>query len=392
MQPPSFHSIINALADRLGLPIVLEDADQQLIAYSPHYDITDHIREQTILRRTTSQVAADVFKRHNLAEQTDPFVVPADPDAGALARLCIPVRYLDGVLGYAWVLLPSETVDPAALQLAREAQEQLPLAMLAESRVRARESESVLSLVSPDTETRVSGLTDMESRGGFDPPRQLVVVVCSGPSWDDVGIRGTFWTAAWAPDTSQQLRGVTAREGVAVISVRPGPNEEMAPVLERALNHVGQQSKDAKLVLGVGGRVATPDEAHESYRQARLAARVALRPTGVGPVAWWDRLGVYRFLSQLPMQTLAAAVDPRMQRLVSEHPIFTATLECYLANTGAIGVVAETLHVHRTTLYYRLDRIRSLGLDPTDGTDRITAVSSLAALRLMGRWPLRRSS
>lgn len=391
MQPPSFQSIVNGLADRLGLPIVLEDADQQLIAYSPHYGVTDHIREQTILRRTTSQVAADVFRRFDLPEQTDPFIVPASPTDGVMARLCIPVRYLDVVLGYAWVLLPEGSLDAAGLGLAREAQQQLPLAMLAESRVRARESDSVMSLVSPDPESRVQGLTDIESRGGFEPPRRLVVVVCSGPSWEDVGIRGTFWSAAWASASTYQLRGVTGREGVAIISVRKDPKEELTPLLDRALSHVGQQSSQAKLVVGVGGTVETPDEVHESYRQARLAARVALRDTGTGPVAWWADLGVYRFLTQLPLQTLGAAVDPRMSELVDNHPILTETLECYLTHAGAITTVAAALHIHRTTLYYRLDRIRSLGMDPADGVDRTTATASLAALRLLGRWPPRRT-
>ncbi len=63
-----------------------------------------------------------------------------------------------------------------------------------------------------------------------------------------------------------------------------------------------------------------PDNGHEACRQARLAARVALRDTGIGPVAWWDRLGVYRILSQLPTQTLAGAVDPQVRRLVEAHP------------------------------------------------------------------------
>lgn len=387
MEPLPVQSIINGLADRLGLPIVLEDADQQLIAYSPHYGITDHIREQTILRRSTSQADADVFRRHDPAAHTDPFVVPADPLAGVLARLCIPVRYLDTILGCAWVLLPGGSADSAALALARETQEQLSLAMLSESRVRARESESVLSLISSDTDTRIQGLTDIEARGGFEPPRRLVVAVCSGPSWADMGIRGTFWTAAWASDPLHQLRGVTSREGVAIISVRGEPDQEVGGLLDRALVHVGQQSRTVRLVVGVGAPVETPDQAHESYRQARLAARVALSATGVGPVAWWQRLGIYRFLSQLPTQTLHTAVDPRVAVLASDHPVLAETLECYLAHSGAVGVVADALHIHRTTLYYRLERVATVGLDPSKGSDRTTAAASLAALRLLGRWP-----
>ncbi|MGI9018106.1 MAG: PucR family transcriptional regulator [Euzebya sp.] len=388
MLTPSIQGIVNGLADRLGLPVVLEDANQQLVAYSPHYDLMDRVREETILRRTTTQGVVDIFEAFDIVSQTLPTVIPANMAEGRLARLCIPIRYLDAVLGYAWVLLREEGVDADAFATAVQAQEQLGLTMLAESRVRARESDSLLSLISSDTDSRVQGLIDVESRGGFEAPRRLVVVVCSGPAWHDAGVRGSFWTAAWAPEAQYQLRGVTAREGVALISIRTTPGEEVGGMLTRALRHVSHHREDAALVIGVGGVVDTPDESHESYRQARLAARVALRDTGVAPVAWWDQLGVYRFLTQLPMQTLAASVDPRVASLVAGHPSFAETLECYLQESGAIGVVAKSLHIHRTTLYYRLDRVRSMGIQPNSGEDRTAVMTSLAALRLLGRWPL----
>jgi hypothetical protein len=391
---PSLQDIINGLADRLALPVVLEDVNQQLLAYSAHHDVTDRMREETILRRSTSQRVVDLFGRYGLADRGTPFVVPAVPDIGMLARLCIPVRYLDAPLGFAWVLLPDGTVTPEAMAAALDVQEQLSLAMLAESRVRARESDSLLSLISPDPDTRVQGLIDVEARGGFEAPRRLVVVVCSGPAWEDAGIRGSFWTAGWAGEPRYQLRGITAREGIALVSVRADPQPEVGGQLGRALAHVRQQRPEASssLVLGVGGVAGSPDEAHESYRQARLAARVALRDTGLGPVAWWDALGLYRFMAQLPLRTLADAVDPRIGALVETQVGLVETLECYLQHVGAIAVVAEALHIHRTTLYYRLDRLRERGLDPMRADDRAAAAASLAALRLLGRWPLRPSS
>lgn len=389
MGPPSLQGIINGLADQLGLPVVLEDANQQLMVYSPHYDVSDRIREETILRRTTAQRVVDWFGPFDIAGQPDPFVVPGDADAGILPRLCIPIRYLDAILGYAWVLLPDGQVDAAGTAAAIEARDVLSLAMLAESRTRARESDSLLSLVSPDAETRIQGLIDVEARGAFDPPRQLLVAVCSGPDWDEAGIRGAFWTARWAAAPHHQMRGVTARDGIALVSMRAGGEDDAITLVRRALAHVTQarSGRTTRLVIGVGGLVGRPDRVHEAYRQARLAARVALRDTGTGPLAWWDRLGVYRILAQLPTQTLAEAVDPRVDALAVRQPEIARTLECYLEHAGAITAVAEALHIHRTTLYYRLERLRAAGLDVASGTERLTAHTGMAALRLLGRWP-----
>lgn len=389
MVSPSLQGIINSLADQLGLPVVLEDANQQLIVYSPHYEISDRIREETIMRRSTAKRVVDWFGPFDIAAQADPFVVPGDPDSDILARLCIPIRYLDAMLGYAWVLLPDGQVDDAGMAASLDARDHLSVAMLAESRTRARESDSLLSLVSPDADTRIQGLIDVEARGAFDPPRQLLVAVCSGPDWDEAAIRGAFWTARWAAAAQHQMRGVTSRDGIALVSIRDGGQSDAITLVRRALTHVTQvrSGRTARLVIGVGGMVAGPDRVHEAYRQARLAARVALRDTGMGPLAWWDRLGVYRILAQLPTQTLADAIDRRIADLAAGQPELARTLECYLQHAGAITTVAEALHIHRTTLYYRLERLRAAGLDVASGTERLTAHTSLAALRLLGRWP-----
>lgn len=386
---PSLQGIINGLADQLGLPVVLEDVNQQLMVYSPHYEISDRIREETILRRSTAQRVVDWFGPFDIASHTDPFVVPGDPVAQIMSRLCVPVRYLDAMLGYAWVLLPDGAIDDAGLAAVLEARDHLSGAMLAESRTRARESDSLLSLVSPDVDARTQGLIDIEARGAFDRPRELLVAVCSGPDWDDAGVRGAFWTARWAAAPQHQMRGVTGRDGIALVSFRQGGVAEVMPLISRALTHVTQaiSRQAARLVIGVGAVVSGPDQVHEAYRQARLAARVALRDTGTGPLATWDGLGVYRILAQLPTQTLAGAVDPRVTALVDASPELARTLERYLEHSGAITTVAESLHIHRTTLYYRLDRLRDAGLDLASGVDRLTAHASLAALRLLDRWP-----
>ncbi len=389
MLTPSLQGLVDGLADRLGLPVVLEDADQQLLAYSPHYEITDRVREQTILRRTTGQGIVDTFGAFRLPSRSEPFVIEARPDLAMMARLCIPVRYLDASLGYAWILLPDGSINDDALRVVLEAQEQLSSALLSDSRVRALENDTVLSLMSSDAHTRVRGLTDVEARGGFETPRRLTVAVCAGPAWADVSVRGSFWSAAWGPDPRTQLRGTTEAEGIALISLREDPGVEFTQTLDRALTHMRRRRDTAPLVVGVGSAVSSPDEAHESYRQARLAARVGLRATELGSVVWWDRLGVYRFLSQLPLRTLSEAVDPRMISLVAQDPIYAHTLETYLRRGGAINKVSETLHIHRTTLYYRLDRVRAAGLEPTSGADHATILSSFAALRLLGRWPPR---
>jgi hypothetical protein len=393
MDTPSREAIINGLAQQMGLPVVLEDADQQLIAYSPHYELTDRIRRDTIMRQTTTQEIVDYFTRWELEAREEPFTVPGDPDEDILPRLCIPIRYHGVTLGFAWVLLPDERVSAQQMAAAQEAAQALTASMLAESRLRANETETVLSLLSSDDETRILGLTDTEVRGVFEPGTRCGVIVCVGPRWDDPAVRTSFWSASWGPSPRGQLRAVTPAEGIAVVAIEQftaGSRNLLQQAREQVVR--AGQDGDGALVIGVGSLVEGPAQAHRAYREARLAARVAARAHGKQNLMLWDDMGVYRILAQMPHEVLGDAVDPRLRALVSEAPDLVGTLECYLDHAGAIAPVAEALHVHRTTLYYRLERASRYGLDLGRGEDRLAVHAGLRALRILGEWPLRRES
>ncbi len=390
MDTPSQEAIVNSLAQKTGLPVVLEDAAQQLIAYSPHYELTDQIRRDTIMHRTTTKDVVDYFGPWQLQAREGPFIVPGKPDEAILPRLCIPIRHHDVTLGFAWALLPEPHVTEQQMAAAKEAAEALALTMLAESRVRANETETVLSLLSYDDETRILGLTDAETRGIFDSGRRCGVIVCVGPHWEDPAVRMSFWSATWVPSPRDQLRAVTPREGIAVVATDEFTSASR-DLFQRARERVTRAGKgaDKQLVIGVSSLVAGPGEAHRAYREARLAARVAARAGGDRKVLLWEDLGVYRILTQMPHEVLADAVDPRLRSLVDDAPDLAATVECYLDHAGAISSVADALHVHRTTLYYRLDRVNRYGIDLGRGDDRLAVHAGLRALRILGEWPPR---
>ena len=62
------------------------------------------------------------------------------------------------------------------------------------------------------------------------------------------------------------------------------------------------------------------------------------------------------------------------------------TLETFLDNAGDVQRTASELFVHRTTLYYRLQRIEELtGADLADGNARLALHLGLKLARLNGR-------
>jgi hypothetical protein len=69
------------------------------------------------------------------------------------------------------------------------------------------------------------------------------------------------------------------------------------------------------------------------------------------------------------------------------------TLETYLDAAGNAQLTAELLHLHRTSLYYRLQRVERLArTDLKDGVERLALHLSLKVARMTGQYVPRRTT
>ena len=67
--------------------------------------------------------------------------------------------------------------------------------------------------------------------------------------------------------------------------------------------------------------------------------------------------------------------------------VLARTLDAYLNAGGDAQAPARTLMIHRSTLYYRLDRIRELtGSDLHDGRTRRELHTGIRIAQLAGLW------
>ena len=118
-----------------------------------------------------------------------------------------------------------------------------------------------------------------------------------------------------------------------------------------------------------------------AYRQALVAAELAALDPALPAEVGWAGLGPYRILVGLTRahgETVLAALDGT--------PGLVRTLEIYLDFGGNAQKTAARLHIHRTTLYYRLGRIAEvLGMDLDDGLTRLELHLALKSRRLARR-------
>jgi hypothetical protein len=129
--------LVDRVSGLLAAPATLEDADFTLLAFCAHSigdgdapdGGMDAVRTRSILTRGSPPATRRWFEEFGIASAEGPLRTPADPGAGILTRLVIPVRHAGRTHGYLWLLDEGRT-DPddlgdealsAAVELAAEA-------------------------------------------------------------------------------------------------------------------------------------------------------------------------------------------------------------------------------------------------------------------------------
>jgi PucR C-terminal helix-turn-helix domain len=338
--------LVDALAERLGRPVAIEDRRYRVLAYSAHAEPLDRVRLASILTREAPADVAQWLDAQGLPGADAPVRLPDAPHVGMGPRVAVPVR-ADGVLGFVWLV--DEGVGAKELAAAEEtAAAAAPL--LARLRAAERTEHALVSdLLGADGAARERAAAALRERGVRGPVRVL--------AGDGV-----------APGRRIVRGGAAALlfgEGAAV-AARPGG------------------------VVGVSAPRERLDDAHEALGEAQAAAALARPGEGSsasgtigGPVVHWEALGSYRLLVPLAGTPLPAALR-RLLDHADAAPL-AATLETYLDRAGDARATAAALFVHRTTLYHRLRRIEAItGANLRDGDDRLALHIGLRIHRLRG--------
>jgi DNA-binding PucR family transcriptional regulator len=265
----------------------------------------------------------------------------------------------------------------------------------------ASREQLVLDLTSRETVVRRRALADLVSSG--EAERRFLTVTAV-----EFAIVGASTTSAIHGETAlrhalstqyrqgpdDHLYAISANLGLLLLSGRVASTEHAAcHYAEQIVQRVRDLSAGRfHCVAGVGSVVAGLDLASETAQHARLARRAASSAITT-PIATWGRLGAYGPLLRIPEDELDEAALPeelrRVLRVDHDHH-FTETLRAYLDHACAGPAAAAALHIHRTTLYYRLRQVSDLtGLDLADGRIRLVLHLGLLMLDVIDARPRR---
>ncbi len=404
--------IVDAVADQLKCSAAVDDTCFRIQVYSPEYGPVDDTRVASILHRKLEGPAVDWILGHGIAEADRATRVPGNGDMALLPRVCAPIRCRDLHLGYLWLVDAEERLTDADLDAVTEAAEAAALVMhreqLLDDLERARERELLRDLLSPDAGVRDHAAGELVDADLFVSSRRVAAlelrpVPIAGTA--DEGLKLTIDMALTRVRRSLLLHNALhiARHnrGVLLVAVHEGgrDREWLAEVGER-LRSTFVRSLPAdggrwRPLVGIGGTVRSLTEAVTSQRQAHQTTQVA-EVLHTDDVLAWDDLWIYRTLIQLPREELSTStLPPGLVTLLGTEgagPLLE-TIECFLDLAGDTKAAAERLNIHRTTLYYRLERIEKLaGLNIRNGRDRLVLHVGLKMARLAGLYPTGRTS
>jgi hypothetical protein len=368
--------LVDDVSQLLAAPATLEDADFTLLAFCAHdaaaEGAMDAVRTRSILTRGSPPETRAWFEEFGIASAEAPLRTPADPAAGILTRLVIPVRHGGRTRGYLWLLDggridPTDRADPtlaAAVQRAAEAGR-----LLADRDSAAPDlGRSLAAALTADGAAREQAVRTL-ARAMGDPSLVLVALAPGASGMPEQ------WRLPGAGAVTAVLPGAPGRASAAVLLPLPSP-DDLRPA--GALTAASLARLPAGSTAGVSAVRRGLGSLVDQWHEASTAARVAATVPRFSPVAHWDELGPWRLVGELP------GPDPVVRPLLAE-PQLAATAETFLDCAGSASRAAAALQVHRQTLYYRLARIEELtGLDLGDGEARLLLHASVKAARLHG--------
>ncbi len=349
--------VLEALAELIKNPVVLEKAEQGVLYHQP-FEATD-----AAVRAGWDAVV------HRLSGAPDHLAVPVKlargQSWGTLSALALssPLRRGDRVV----LERGASVVALAMLQRGGE-----------QSLAARHRGEFIAGLMSADAPVAERDATAMAADLGFDRRALLrlpfVAVTRYRWSLDGEQSEQSVWPRVWREVTRElesmrmsAVAGILPREGLSlVVALRsPGDRDTVADRISRMLRRAAQISfPGTELVVCVGS-------VSRSWAQVGSELRDALELSHAiahGPRQEWFDSGsarIERLLWALRNdEALQGFLCRRLEPLADhdrEHGThFVSTVESYCAHGGRIAETARDLHVQRQSLYKRIGRIEEL--------------------------------
>lgn len=338
--------IAEALHELTGLPVAIEDRDGKLRAWAgpdcpQPYPRPDADQRDRLVRRLLGETRSI---RHG--DRIYALALPR-PDVVGVVALVDP----DHTADQSDLVALEHAATVLSVELAR-------LRGLADAELRLRRDLLHDLLAGTDDESAYARAEALDY--DLEPPHRVVVV-------EPDRVDDTRLHAARRALRELRLPGLLGSLSGAVV-VLVGRDADWEVLRQAILREAG----GGRARLAVGGRCERPSQLPRSLREAQLALRLQKSLDADDRATAYDDLGVFRMFASIPdlgdVETFARRwLGALIDYDAAKNTDLVHTLSRYLDNGGHYETTAGALRIHRSTLKYRLARIRELtGLDLGD--------------------------
>lgn len=146
-----------------------------------------------------------------------------------------------------------------------------------------------------------------------------------------------------------------------LIGLRPGQERQLRQALREIQRRAAEAYHSLRVCFGAGNIYRTP----ELFARSCQEAAKALSLCGEESVTFFSDLGIFQLLMELPDQRrvreyAAEQLAPLLEYDAKYKKNLLRTLEIYLQTNCSCKKTAEIMYLHRNTLTYQIDKIRSL--------------------------------
>jgi len=390
--------VVDEVAGITGRNVTLDDVFSRVLAYNTNFPTTDRARTEAVLMKEVSAEARVWEAEGDLTSKTRPFILPARPEVGFLARICIPLVFQGFKVGYLWVATsdPSDPPGPildSVLALG-ERIEQFAYAVREAIEPATRESvakeRALLAVLREPGRHDELWLSDLLEEG---PVR---VTVLSHPTLYQRHVtfgmqeRATLLRHAMTEALRKVSGKVTwAPAGTCVVALLgPGvSNLDISSMLrrfERAVTLHGISNGESSALpaeIGLSAQTgATVEELGASFREALVALQARAVDTRLPAVSAYNSVGIYQFLAQLDQKAKSSRLAA-IEATAKGQDLLEMLEQLYDSDKPRNELAAD-LHIHRTSLYHRLRSLgKIIGDDPLASHVRLDLHVALKARR-----------
>ncbi|MHA2790140.1 PucR family transcriptional regulator [Corynebacterium sp. S7] len=376
---------LQQLSVACGRQLVLLAADFSVMAYSIHERLEDRARLAHVMTHSdlweSSGPSRYETEVRSLDELGNIALIPlVGADLHLLAVLVYPLEEGEGV---------------AAAQSVQQIEEFETVRSLVEIEKNIQDTFSPIvsgllkDLVSPEEFTREVAVQELYDRKLIAlAERYSLVLVGPGSTItsakDDHRVRlavASVLRFVNSRSTLQILGGMLGKEKGVLIFPRP--------VQQDQLNRLLEEPGVAPVRAAIAPMVRISDF-HSAYQRAIWSLRASTRlKDEYGTSVTWRQSGMNGFIASIPINELKPEdlPEPIVAILRDRNARrWLDTLQVFVESGGDIQETARKAEIHRSTVYYRLERLNDIsGIDITDAT---LHAEILFALRLIAQFPL----